>query len=100
MGGATGPLTGNIKKPAVLGAILQFGNCFDLLDTAYSKLLGDLFPPYCEMCRAEGVPIPENQSARQGEAADLVLRFLDCAVINWCVETLEVRLGQHFHAVR
>jgi hypothetical protein len=88
-----------IKKPAILGAIINLGSCFDLLDTAYTRLLKELFPFYCEECEKRGVPIPQNLPAGGEASGDLLRRHLDCAVINWCLNLLE-RKDFHFHSVR
>ncbi len=89
-----------IKKPAVLGAYLQLGNCFDLLDTLNTKLLGELFPRYWRICEESGIRLPENRAARGENSGDLVLRYLDCAVVNWCLDFLERETHQHHHTVR
>ena len=91
---------GNIRKPAVLGAYINLGNCFDLLDTRYTRWLTTMFPVYTEACDAGGIPIPTNRPARGGPDEDLLLRYLDCAVLNWGLEFLQKTQGQHFHTVR
>jgi hypothetical protein len=91
---------GNIRQPAVLGAYVNFGNCFDLLDTNYTHLLATMFPIYVAACAANGIPVPQNLPARGETNKDLVLRYLDCAVLNWCLDFLEKEQGQHFHTVR
>ncbi len=35
----------SVKKPAVIGAFINLGNCFDLLDTNHTRLLADLIVP-------------------------------------------------------
>ena len=44
-----------ITKPAVVGAFINLGNCFDLLDTRNTALLGQLFPIYKQSCVDPGV---------------------------------------------
>ena len=39
---------GNIDKPAVLGAVLHLGQCFDLLDADYTDLLGQAYPDFAK----------------------------------------------------
>jgi hypothetical protein len=89
-----------LKTPAVIGAFINLGYCFDLLDTNYTQLLTDLFPLYRQACEATGTPLPTNLSAENHPSSDLVLRRLDCAVINWCLDFLEKRENQHFHTAR
>src|ERR1041384_7255956 len=88
-----------IRKPAVLGAIINLGNCFDLLDTTHTQLLSSLFPLYRNACAETGVPLPNNLPAASGTATDLVMRRLDCAVINWCLDYLEKEKQQQYHTV-
>ena len=89
-----------IKKPSVLGAFIQLGHCFDLLDTANTKLLAEMFPLYCDFCRKQGIEIPRNRSARAVQPDDWLLRYLDCAMLNWCFDVLEAEGRGHFHTVR
>ena len=76
------------------------GNCFDLLDTNYTRLLSEMFPLYRQACVENRVPAPRNLPAREEAPGDLVLRYLDCAVLNWCLDFLEKEERQHFHTVR
>jgi hypothetical protein len=89
-----------VKKPAVLGAHINLGYCFDLLDIYYTKLLTDLFPLYRQVCEMNGTPLPTNFSLKNQAPNDLILRRLDCAAINWCLEFLEKTENQHYHSVR
>ena len=90
----------DIAKPAVLGAFLHLGNCFDLVLTACTRRLGEIYERYRHHCDQRRIPIPQNLPA-QGEAgSDLVLRYLDCAVLNWGLDFLEHEVGLCFHTVR
>ncbi len=90
---------GRISKPAVLGAVLHLGQCFDLLDSAYTDLLEESFPDFCGSMKGEGKMIPENESIHPKDS-EKILRKLDCAVINWNIERLEVGYNANFHSVR
>lgn len=68
-----------IKKPAVLGAVIDMGFCLDLLDTAYLQLVSESHRTLTESFKILGLPVPENK--RVGNSGDFLLRFLDCAVI-------------------
>ncbi len=89
-----------VRKPCVLGAFLHLGNCFDLLDTAYTDVLRELFERYRRHCEQTGAVLPQNRPARGEAANDLLLRYLDCAVVNWGLDYLEGDLGLRFHTVR
>jgi hypothetical protein len=90
----------SVKKPAVIGAFINLGNCFDLLDTQHTQLLAELFPLYCQTCEATGTPLPSNLSPKGRQSSEVVLRHLDCAVINWCLDFEEMEENQHYHSVR
>jgi hypothetical protein len=89
-----------VKKPSLIGALINLGNCFDLLDTVHTKLLSELFPLYRQACIETGRTLPINRSPKNRESDDLILRHLDCAVINWCLDFLEKEEKQHYHTVR
>lgn len=69
----------SIKHPAVIGAIIDLGYCFDLTDSAYLKELSKTYDVLVEICKSTGEPLPENKNV--GMSTDLLLRKLDCAVI-------------------
>jgi hypothetical protein len=52
----------NIKHPAVLGAIIQLGNCFDLLDIQFTRELADAATDREGILTSQGIPMPQNQT--------------------------------------
>jgi len=88
-----------INKPSVVGALIQLGTCFDLLDTSYTQLLSYSFPKYAEDLRLQGKEIPENRSFGAKDQ-DHVIRNLDCAVVNWAVTQLEKMKNNQIDTVR
>ncbi len=74
---------GKIRKPAVIGAILHLGNCFDLLDTYFTNVLADVFPSFREATTALDGSF--SNSPAHAQDSDTLLRRLDCAVINWAI---------------
>ena len=77
-----------IKKPAVIGAVIHLGNCFDLLDTRNTAKLEEVYEGYLVSAPA---PLPQNQS---------VLHYLDCAVLNFGIPALEAAFDVKFQSVR
>ena len=69
----------SIKKPAVIGAIIDLGYCFDLTDSAYLKELKKAYDTAFEISQLSGNQLPVNESL--GKSTDLLLRKLDCFVI-------------------
>ncbi|MBX3155770.1 MAG: hypothetical protein KF773_07215 [Deltaproteobacteria bacterium] len=70
--------------PAVVGAIIQLGHCFDLLDTKFTSQLLPVFERQRRDAGAAGTTLRANR----GPDGDLGGRFLDCFVINACLEEL------------
>ena len=88
-----------VRHPAVLGAYINLGFCFDLLDRRYTQALTDAYPAFVASRRALDQPLPRNRPA--GGSRDHVLRFLDCAMINWFLEEVAHAAGRPvFQTVR
>lgn len=88
-----------IKEPAVLGGLIHLGICFDLLDVRFTEYLRELFPIFKKTMEDQGAPMPKNEGL-PGNPKELVLRKLDCALLNWAIPVLEAETGQKFHTVR
>jgi hypothetical protein len=52
-----------VQNPSVLAAKIDLGVCFDLLDTANTRLLGDWFSKFRRFVRQKGGQLPRNQDA-------------------------------------
>jgi hypothetical protein len=86
---------GKVERPAVVGALLRLGNCFDLMDTRFTAELSDVFPAFMENCQARGCPPPVNE----GATSERLLRRRDCAVINFYLNHI-LDLGASYDSVR
>jgi hypothetical protein len=78
-----------IQTPAVLGAYINLGQCFDLLDTANTRLLQGMYPEFRRFTLESGKPMPKNEPVPGKQEPDKVLRFLDCAVIKFTLDKLD-----------
>jgi hypothetical protein len=83
------------EKPVVVGAILQLGLCFDLLDTNFTSDLGQGHSRFVDYLVSVGHALPQNR----GPTPELRLRYLDCAMLNWYLADLEAD-GQRYQTVR
>lgn len=63
-----------IRKPAVIGAIVELGMCLDLTTTAGIQQVQSAYEHLHEITTAAGLDLPTNSK-------DLLRRNLDCAVI-------------------
>lgn len=84
---------GKVTTPAVIGAIVQLGRCFDLMDTRFTSLLPDAY----EMCRQAYATAGKSLPVNLGKTPDKKLRRLDCAVLNLY---LQQRGDEAFQSVR
>ena len=80
-------------RASVVGAVIQLGYCFDLLNEEFPPLLGKSFQKIDSSYRSSGKQLPQNHGREKK------LRALDCAVINDCISNLE-SLGREFDTVR
>jgi hypothetical protein len=85
-----------IKTPAVIGAVIELGYCLNLLDTEFLDLLRESYDDLKALHEKIGVPLPKNKKIGN----DLLLRGLDCAVINSMHQTRTDRGLQPFDTVR
>ena len=74
----------SIKTPAVVGAIIDLGYCFDLTDSLYLAELRNAYEIFKESCKNINKPLPTNVSF--GNSTDLLLRRLDCSVVQTALE--------------
>ena len=94
---------GELGEPAVLGAYIHLGRCFDLTDTWATSELGRYYDGLAADVAAAGLEVPENRAGGPGDF-DLVLRYRDCAVLNRSLSRLDGKLagpeGVYFQTVR
>jgi len=69
----------SVKTPAVIGAIIDLGYCFDLTDSIYLNELRKAYDVFVDFYKNTGQPLPQNIDI--GESTDKLIRKLDCAVI-------------------
>ena len=62
--------------PAVIGAVINLGNCLDLADPESASLVAFAYKDFLEECQSSGIQPPRNKGAESKA------RFLDCAVMN------------------
>jgi hypothetical protein len=79
----------------VIGALLQLGHCFDLMDTRFTEDLARGYELWAAAMRKVGLPLPRNE----GATPDKLLRHLDCAVMNWYLGRA-ARKGRAYDTVR
>lgn len=74
---------GTLKNPAVVGAVLQLGNCCDLTDQESIAVVKNYYKLMADDHASVGLPLPENKDIKTDMHRDMLLRELDCAVIEY-----------------
>lgn len=69
----------SVKEPAVIGAIIDLGYCLDLTDSFYLQELKTSYSVLKELYADANMPLPRNETI--GKSTDLLIRKLDCAVV-------------------
>lgn len=87
-----------ITKPAVIGAVVNLGLCLDLLDFDNLKLLKLGYEVLTTSYTSSGFDLPKNKNAKGNQ--DLLLRELDCAVIETLHNVREQEGLRPFDSVR
>ena len=86
----------HITKPAVVGVILDLGNCLDLLDYRNLVFLKDGY----ELLQATSIDSESGIPVNKGKTSDLLQRDLDCAVIETLHNSLRKEMLPAFDSVR
>jgi len=82
------------KNPAVIGALIEPGNCLDLLEQSSREKLKDGYEALKNYVSRLSLDLPKNKAGK-----DHLLRNLDCAVINIFCEQNE-RFDVKYDSVR
>lgn len=85
-------------QPAVLGAVIDLGNCLNLMDSWCIEQVCEQHKNFVDTTSSLGLALPQNTNLRGN--TDEVLRHLDCAVINSLHEDRARRGETPFDSVR
>jgi hypothetical protein len=88
-----------IRNPAVIGAIIDPGNCLDLAEESSLKLVKAAFEIFSVISHISDLPLPVNEPGYKGDL-DLVKRHLDCAVLNFLHDSRADEGLADYHTVR
>ena len=68
-----------VENPAVIGAVIDLGYCLDLLESENLLILKSSFETLQLFTQQNGLSLPHNKFSKYNN--DLLIRHLDCAVI-------------------
>jgi hypothetical protein len=78
-----------IKKPFVIGAIIDLGYCLDLLETKNLNLVKNAHEALSEISKIGELPLPKNSNPGNPKEKFSLIRNLDCAVIEYLHSSME-----------
>jgi len=85
-----------VQTPAIVGALIQLGRCFDLMDTRFTDELPLAFDMLKKLHETQQRALPENA----GQTPDKLLRHRDCALLNFYLSWLVENRGDLYDTVR
>ena len=83
---------------AVIGAVIDLGYCLNLTDSASADILRKGYEILKIRCDAIGIELPKNRPSKK--TTDVLLRDLDCAVIQQIHDFNQQEKKQEFDSVR
>ena len=89
---------GKVTRPAVVGAVIDLGRCLNLLDAESISFVKNGYEKLVATITRAGAAMPENKAATHSQ--DLLLRNLDCAVIEFAHGLREENGQSPFESVR
>lgn len=88
----------SVKSPFVIGAVIDLGECLDLLDQEWLDYLEEMYQLFLIDMKKQGKPLPKNKEWSSNDI-DFKNRELDCAVIRYTIEVSK-QAGLLFDSVR
>ena len=73
-------------RPSVVGAVIELGHCLDLTTQSGIEAVKIAYSQFIAMIKREGAPTPANVDPSTDPGEDIILRRLDCAVMNYLFE--------------
>ena len=71
------------EDAAVVGVVYELGNCLDLMESSSIGLVKDARDEFVNLMSMIGEPVPSNKDVKRDANHDKLLRYMDCAVINY-----------------
>ena len=87
-----------IITPAVVGALLDLGKCLDLTDYEHLRHVQDSYLLFSKIVEHDGAVMPRNHTFN--ESNDLLLRELDCAVLEFFFLLNDLNGNEHYDSIR
>lgn len=89
-----------IKKAAVIGVVFTLDYCLDLLDSEFIDMLSDYYDILKADFESLGRELPENKDVEADKNKDLLIRELDCAVIEYLHQKIKEEKEENDPAIK
>lgn len=80
---------GDYKEVNVIGAVIDLGNCLDLVSRHNIEILRAAYRSFKRLQKLTCLPLPKNMNPKGTHDKDRLLRYLDCAVLRHLHENIE-----------
>ena len=80
---------GKIEKASVIGAVLTLDYCLDLVDSEFIKTLSSYYKLLKNDFDINEKDLPQNTDVTKDEHGDMLIRELDCAVIEYMHQKIQ-----------
>lgn len=80
---------GKIKKASVIGAVLTLDYCLDLVDSEFINTLSAYYKAMEDDFELNNKELPKNSDVTKDEHKDMLIRELDCAVIEYMHQKID-----------
>lgn len=87
-----------IETPFVVGAVIDLGECFNLLDSKFLQAMKLGYTALKKWTKKNHSPLPVNKTV--GNSCSLILRQLDCAVVEYVHYLRKIQDEKPFDSVR
>ena len=74
------------EEAAVVGVVYELGNCLDLMETSSIRVVKEARDEFVRILNENGIPLPSNKDVKRDVNHDKLLRYMDCAVINYLTD--------------
>jgi len=86
---------GSLITPSVVGVVYQLDNCLDFTDSAFIDLLYYFHSSMKDDLRIANKTLPQNKDIANDKFHDMIIRELDCAVIEYMHQKIEEEINQN-----
>jgi hypothetical protein len=85
---------GTLETPAVLGVVYLLEYCLDFTDSEFVGIVSEYYELFKSELKVRGKSLPMNKNLPNDSYHDLILRELDCAVIEYLHQKIDDKIKQ------